>query len=381
MRRIPLLVLAVLAAAGCGTSSSGSGVDSAPYVWDLPPGFPVPRVPEGNPMSAEKVELGRHLFYDVRLSGNETFSCASCHEQALAFTDGRARAIGSTGELHPRASMSLVNVAYANTLTWANDLLRSLEQQALVPMFGETPVELGLSGREGELLERLRAEPRYQAMFAAAFPRDEDPYTLEHIVQSLASFQRTLLSGRSPFDRYNYDRERDAISESTKRGMALFFSERLECFHCHGGFNFSDSVGHQGTEIEEVMFHNTALYNLDGEGAYPPENTGLMEISGKASDMGRFKAPTLRNIEVRAPYMHDGSVATLEDAIDHYAAGGRRIESGPYAGNGAESPLRSEFVRGFELSPDEKSDIIEFLRSLTDREFLTDPRFSNPWLE
>ena len=122
------------------------------------------------------------------------------------------------------------------------------------------------------------------------------------------------------------------MSESALRGLDLFFNERFECFHCHGGFNFSDGVTHAGTVVEEVGFHNTGLYNIDGRGGYPEPNRGLFEHTEDRSDMGRFRAPTLRNITVTAPYMHDGSAATLDDVLDHYAAAGRTIDSGPHAG-------------------------------------------------
>lgn len=387
-------VLAALAAlsTGCGDDEASPGVrggdssgtgggDTGAYDWGLPPGFPVPRVPEDNPMSAVKVELGRRLFYDKRLSGNGTYSCASCHRQELAFTDGLPAAEGSTGEMHTRGSMSLANVAYLTALTWGNPLIDTLEEQALGPMFGEMPVELGLAGLEDELLERLRAEPLYQKLFPEAFPEDAEPIRLANITKAIAAFERSLLSYRSPYDRYTYFGDPSGMSAAALRGRDLFFSERLECFHCHGGFNLSDSVEHDGTTFKEVMFHNTGLYNIDGEGAYPPRNRGVFEITGKAEDMGRFRAPTLRNIAVTAPYMHDGSIATLEEVLDHYAAGGRTIESGPYAGVGSENPYKSELVRGFELTAEEKADVIAFLETLTDEEFLKDPRYADPWVE
>ncbi len=384
IRRIPIFFFAVWLWACGGSKGAAATTDAATGDdwWHLPPGFPLPKVPADNPMSKEKVELGRHLFYDTRLSGNGTYACASCHVQEKAFTDGRARALGSTGQVHPRGAMSLTNVAYATNFAWANDVLASLEQQALVPMFGEAPVELGLAGGEQALGDRLRAVPYYRDAFQRAFPDDADAMAQEHLVSrvvyAISAFERTLLSGRSAYDRFTQGDE-SAISDSAKRGRDLFFSETLECFHCHGNFNFSDSVTHAGTAITESMFHNTGLYNIDGKGAYPPDNRGLMDVSTLPSDMGRFKAPTLRNVAVTAPYMHDGSVATLEDALDHYAAGGRTITSGPYAGNGSKSPLKSEFLKGFIISPSQKADVVAFLESLTDEEFLHDPRFSNPW--
>jgi cytochrome c peroxidase len=165
------------------------------------------------------------------------------------------------------------------------------------------------------------------------------------------------------------------------RGEALFFSERLECHHCHNGLHFSDTVLHERNRIGERAFHNTGLYNIDGRGAYPANNTGIAEITGRPEDMGRFRAPSLRNVAVTAPYMHDGSIATLSEVIDHYAAGGRTIASGPNAGVGRDNPLKSSFLPGFEMSAQERADLIAFLQSLTDEQFLRDPRYADPWTE
>ena len=347
------------------------------YDWQLSPELPLPRVPPDNPMNAAKVDLGRWLFYDTRLSGNHSMSCAGCHIQALAFTDGKARAIGSTGEVHPRSSMSLVNVAYASRLTWANPLLEHLEDQALTPLLGEHPVEMGLGGQESRFADLLESDANYRELTGRAFPGDSDPYSLLNGIRAISAFVRTIISYRSPYDDYLRGDE-TALSDSALRGMDLFFSERLECFHCHGGFNFTDSTTHRDARVQSVGFHNTGLYNLDGEGAYPVDNTGLFDMTGKRRDMGRFKAPSLRNVAITAPYMHDGSIATLTDVVAHYERGGRLIEEGPFAGDGRLSPYKSEFVNGFELAADERSDLIEFLESLTDPLILADERFSNP---
>ena len=366
MRRAALLVVAL---AACGEADT--------YEW-VPAGLPAPLVPDDNPMTAAKVELGRHLFYDERLSGNQTQSCASCHRQELAFATNDAQALGSTGEATPRNSMSLANVAYATTYTWANPVLVTLEQQMLVPLFGDDPVELGMRGREDELVDRLRAEPVYAELFAAAYPDDADPFTLTNVARALTSFERSLLSADSPYDRYTRG-DRDALSASARRGLELFNSERLECFHCHAGFNFQDSVAYEGKPLRSGIFHNTGLYNVDGEGGYPAGNRGLFEFTGAAADMGRFRAPTLRNIAVTAPYMHDGSIATLSEVLDHYAAGGRTIADAPNAGVGRDNPFKSSFIRGFALTDAERVDVIAFLESLTDEAFLAEPAFSDPW--
>jgi cytochrome c peroxidase len=338
------------------------------YRWHIPAWLPPPLVPDDNPMAEAKVELGRRLFYDPRLSADGTMSCASCHEQARAFADARPTPSGVTGEAHPRNAMSLANAGYLPVLTWANPLLTRLEQQALVPMFGESPVEMGMAGREQALFDRLRHEPVYPPLFRAAFPEREGVIDLGTITKALAAFQRALVSAGSPYDRYRYGGEPNAISASAKRGEALFFSERLECFHCHGGVHLTDSLVHARKPFAEYAFHNTGLYDRDGKGAYPADNTGLLEHTGRAEDMGRFRTPSLRNVELTAPYMHDGSIATLEEVVAHYEAGGR-----------ARGPNTSSFLPGFRLSAGEHQDLVAFLKSLTDRDFVSDPRFADPW--
>ena len=313
------------------------------------------------------------------MSVDSTFSCASCHKQEHTFADDKAHAQGVSGEVHPRGSMSLANVVYSPVLTWANPTIRRLEAQALVPMYGEHPIELGLAANDETILARLRSEPRYRQMFPAAFPGEADPITEANLTKAIASFERTLLSGGSPYDRYRTLFEFDAISPAAHRGEDLFFSDRAQCFRCHGGFNFTTAVDYVGKSFVPIEFHNTGLYNVDGKGGYPAVNTGVYEITGDPADMGRFKAPSLRNIAVTAPYMHDGSIPTLEDVVAHYEAGGRTIADGPDRGVGSKSPLKSPFVKGFTLTPADRADLVAFLESLTDRAFLSDPRFSNPW--
>jgi cytochrome c peroxidase len=249
--------------------------------------------------------------------------------------------------------MSLVNVAWSGALTWSNPELRSLEKQALVPMFGDHPVELGL--REGDkFLPMLRSDPQYRDLFERAFPADSEPFMIVNVTRALASFERSIVSARSPYDRYHYERDDNAVSEAAKRGETLFFNQHLSCFRCHGGFNFTDSTVSERSAGRPIEFHNT----------------GLIEFSKTAADTGKFKTPTLRNIALTAPYMHDGSIATLEGVLDHYAAGGR---------NGHDNPDKDPLVGGFTLSPRDREDLIAFLKSLTDDQVIHDPRFSNPW--
>jgi len=340
------------------------------YQWNLPKGFPTPYVPADNPMSYAKVELGRYLFYDTRMSVNGKTSCAGCHKQELAFTDGRPVGLGTTGESHSRGAMSLVNVAWSGALTWSNPEMRSLEKQALVPMFGEHPVELGL--REGDgFLPLLRSDKTYIALFARAFPGEADPFSIANVTKALASFERSIVSARSPYDRYHYQGDDSAVSDPAKRGEIQFFNQHLSCFRCHGGFNFTDSTVSAQNPERPVEFHNTGLYNLPGLLSYPPPNAGIYEFTKAPPDVGKFKAPTLRNIALTAPYMHDGSISTLDAVIDHYAAGGR---------NGRDNPNKDPLIGGFTISSQDRADLIEFLKSLTDDELIHDPRFANPWV-
>ena len=338
----------------------------------------MPRIPPGNPLTADKVRLGRYLFYDKRMSVNGTSSCATCHRQELAFTDGRARAVGATGQTHPRSSMSLVNVAYSGAFNWSNPNVRSLEEQALTPMFGTDPVELGVVRQS--LLRLIRADPVYRVLFPRAFPGEANPYRIANVTKALASFERTILSGGAPYDRFHFG-DADAIPESAKRGEILFFLDYggPACLRCHGGFNFSDAVEYGGKPPVATEFHNTGLYNVAGQFSYPMPNIGLYEHTKKPADVGKFKAPTLRNVALSAPYMHDGSIATLGEVIDHYAAGGRTIGPGPWAGVGRENPAKDPLVHGFPMTPQNRADLIAFLESLTDERVTHDPRFGDPW--
>lgn len=372
-----------LAAAAAGAVAEAGAVAAAPadggaWTWALPAFFPEPRVPPGNPMSAGKVELGRHLFHDRRLSGNGTQACADCHVQSRAFTDGLALARGSTGQRHPRNAQGLANVAYHPTLTWANPALVTLEKQMEVPLFGTDPVEMGIDdGNKDEILARLAADPQYPPRFATAYPGVANPITWGGIIHAIAAFQRTLLSGNSRYDQYL--RGAAALTPAQTRGMELFFGEKAECFHCHGSFNFNDQAIHAGSRTVETPFHNTGLYNVGGTGAFPEPNRGAYELTQDPADMGAFRAPSLRNVEVTGPYMHDGSIATLEEVLDFYAAGGREIRSGPHAGDGRANPYKNDLVNRISLDAQERADIVAFLKTLTDHEFLSDPRFSDPF--
>ncbi len=381
-RRLRTLVYVLLAVPGilalCALGAAAHPSPKKQPVVAIPKGFPKPATPRANPTTAKKIKLGRRLFYDKRLSGNGSQSCASCHRQDLAFTDGRAQSVGSTGELHPRGAPSLVNVAYAKTLTWANPSLKSLERQMEVPLFNRHPVEMGLTDRnKGRVLRRIARDRWYRAGFRKVYPRLRRPVTFKTIIRSVSAFQRSIISANSRYDRVL--RRQAKFTASERRGLNAFMGEKAECHHCHGTFIFSDQVNYKGAELERARFHNNGLYNIGGTGAYPQSNKGIFEFTGRARDMGRFRAPSLRNVGLTAPYMHDGSIKTLDEVVDHYAAGGRNITSGPYAGDGRRNPNKDPNISGIRLTPQERKDIVAFLKTLTDRSVTTNSRFSNPF--
>lgn len=351
------------------------------YDWHVPEGFPLPLVPEDNPMTPAKVALGRHFFYDTRLSRTGTQACASCHRRENAFAEPQSKAIGSTGEFNRRNSLALVNVAYQDTLMWAHPNLYEIERQLLIPLFGDNPIELGIAGHEQAVLARFHEDANYQALFERAFPSASGAMDFVHVVDALACFVRSLVSFESPFDRYAYGGQEDALSEDAILGLGLFFSERFECHHCHGGFNFTRSSTHQSVALPGSPFHNTGLYNLGGRNAYPTEDQGLYEFTDVLADRGKFRAPTLRNVAVTAPYMHDGSLPELEAVLDFYADGGRNVTSGPFAGDGRENIYKSQFVRGFDMTLEERAQLLAFLHSLTDESFLKRREHTNPFVD
>jgi cytochrome c peroxidase len=368
----------IVIALGAGCAPEG---EPAPFPFELPAGLPPPAIPESNPWTEAKAELGRHLFYDRRMSGNGQQACADCHVQALAFSDGRALPVGSTGDVIPRNSMTLTDVGWWSTYTWMNPLIHTLEEQARVPMFANHPVELGLADAMPRVLSTMMGDATYARLFAWAYPRVQDQFTTQSVVDAIASFERTLVSGRSAYDRYWYEGDASALSDSAKLGMDLFFSETTECYHCHAGPLFSTAFVAQDSLAAEPAFNNNGLYNLGGVGDYPDPNVGMFEFSGLDVDKGRFRVPTLRNIAVTAPYFHDGSAATLDDVLDHYQRGGRLTEAGPDAGDGALNPYKHPLVRGMELTTEERQGLRDFLLALTDDDFLADPALSDPWAQ
>lgn len=297
-------------------------------------------IPEDNPQTPAKVELGRRLFYDTRLSKDGSVACASCHKPEFAFSDGgKPVSTGIFGRKGLRNAPTLTNVAFRRHLFWEGRSPR-LELQAVGPLTAHD--EMGLEPEE--LAQKLGAIPEYARAFQEVFGQ---PPSLKAVTYAIAAFERTLVSYNSPFDRYQAGDD-SAMSQAALRGMELFFSEKGDCFHCHVGPDFTDDEP-----------RNTALYTVY-------KDIGLARATGKDEDVGKFKTPTLRNVALTAPYMHDGSIQTLREAVQHYNRGG-------------EPNLNADaLIRPLGLTDSEVDDLVAFLESLTDRSFTTNPAFLPP---
>ena len=309
-----------------------------PDLMETPAGFPEVEHPEGNEFSIARWELGKKLFFDPVMSSDSTVSCASCHKPSLAFSDDVAFSPGVEGRDGVRNAPPLMNVAYHPYFTREGGV-PTLEMQVLVPIQEHNEFDFNIV----PLAERLAAIPEYEEMAQKAYGRQPDPFV---ITRALGCFERSLLSGHSPYDQYTNHGMTDAMSDAAVRGMGLFFSEKANCAACHGGFNFTN-----------YAFENNGLYE-------EYDDPGRFRLTGDEADRALFKVPSLRNVGVTAPYMHDGSLQTLEEVIGHYQEGGKS------------HPHKSGLVRPINLTDAEKNDLVQFLESLTDESFINNPLFS-----
>ena len=388
--RLHIILAVFLLASGCNpgaTQNDTAASTVSDWKWNLPSYVPEPWVPADNPMSEAKFQLGRYLYYDKRLSSSGTYSCSTCHIQAFGFTSGTALPVGVNGDILPRSSMSPVNSAFNASYTWANPNLVTLERQAEVPLYGDQPAELGInSSNQWVILASLQADSKYQTMFADAFPSENNPINYANIIKAIACFERGLISFGSKYDQWLQGKT--SLTAAEYNGYLIFNSELGECYHCHSGFNFTNHVTYKGLFFVQKSYHNNGDYNLGAavgnplaNGNYPAPNWGLYTFTGIATDMGKFKVPTLRNIDVTAPYDIDGAVGTLQEVMDNYQRGGKLTLAGPNMGDGALNPYRDTLIGGMgALTVQNKADIIAFMKTLTDTGFLTNPRFGNPFV-
>lgn len=324
MKKLFGFVLLVLLIVSCKKEDT----NTTTYPLAIPKGFPKPVIPPDNYPSEDRVEFGRRLFMDPVLSKDSSIACVSCHKLDMKFTDGLPVSIGIEGRHGIRNAPTILNSAYLNTTLWDGGV-PNLEQQVLAPIENPNEMDFNLP----DIVARLNQIASYKELSMKAYGQLPSIYS---ITRAIACFERTLYTGISKYDRYTYYNEPNALNASEKRGMTLFFNERGDCFHCHGGYNFTDH-----------SFQNNGLYEYYAD-------SGRARITLNDDDVGLFKVPSLRNVANTAPYMHDGSLATLEDVIEHYNSGGK------YHRN------KSSILYQMHLTVQEKADLVAFLKALSD---------------
>lgn len=329
------LVLALAAAVVLLAPAASRAQDFPERPPKAPLGLPPVFWPTDNRYSKEKAELGRLLYFDTRLSADNSVSCASCHEPSKAFTDWSAVSTGIGGQTGGRSAPTVINRAYSTLQFW-DGRARTLEDQAKGPL--ANPIEMtdidDMDEAHKAVIGRIRGIPGYETLFKAAFGNED--VTINHVAKAIATYERTVLSGNAPYDRYKAG-DKTAMSESQVRGMKLFTSDRLKCDSCHLGFNFTDGS-----------------YENVGIGMNKPDpDLGRFVLTGREEEKGAFKTPTLREIEHTSPYMHDGSLATLEDVVEHYNQGG------------IDNPWLSDRIVPLNLTDQEKADLVAFMKALS----------------
>jgi cytochrome c peroxidase len=304
---------------------------------EIPRGFPDVDLPDNNQLTQAKIDLGKELFFEKLFSRDSSLSCSSCHMQEHAFTDALQNSRGIDNQLVLRNSTPLFNLAWRKQF-FRDGGVQILELVALNSINAHDEFDINTS----ILTQRLKSIPRYVQLYRTAF---NDTISLNKTLFALASFQRTLISGNSDYDKYTFYNNTNALSASQLRGKDLFFSDKTDCSSCHGGFNFS----------------NESLQSNGYFSTYP--DSGRQRITLHESDRGKFVVPSLRNIALTAPYMHNGSVQSLEEIVDNYNNGNTDFTN------------KNNLIRPLGLSSQEKQDLVEFLKSLTDTEFINNPAF------
>lgn len=314
---------------GCKKDPAIEDIGNEVITLQVPKGFPYPVIPSDNQPTQNRIDLGKKIFFDPILSRDSTISCGSCHHTDKKFTDGLQFSNGIAGKQTTRNSMTILNTAYQPYMFWDGGV-PNLEQQVLAPI--ENPLEMDFD--INKVVARLNSHSEYPKLFQKAYNLPPSVYTL---TRALACYERTLFTSKSRYDEYLYENNTQALNASEINGMNIFFAEKGECFHCHGEYNFTD-----------YSFKSNGLYLNYAD-------SGRARITGLQSDVGKFKVPSLRNIEFTAPYMHDGSLATLEEVIEHYNIGGK-----PH-------PNKSGLIQPLNLTAQEKQDLVNFLKTLSDK--------------
>ncbi len=349
---------------------------AVPTAAEPPLGLPPVPIPADNPQTEAKVALGDRLFHDKRFSADGKVACSTCHDREKAFTDHKPVSQGFRNLRGTRNAPTVVNAAYMKTLFW-DGREPDLEGQARQPFIN--PVEGGLPDHE-PMLDVIRKDPDYVKAFKAVFGVEPGEITIDHVVKAIAAFERTILSGNSPFDRWRYGGEEEALTEAQKRGFEVFVGKG-RCVSCHVieqtqalftdnkfhniGVGFKKIRGREFEVAREFIRAKRRGADVDKTVLTKPEASelGRFAVTEDITQVGAFKTPTLRNVAVTFPYMHDGSLESLEDVVDFYNNGGRLREDDPV------SPFLSGGIRPLDLSDQEKKDLVAFLEALTSPEY------------
>jgi len=337
LQLFPLFIIICFVSSSCNDEALINLHSPEPGILEIPAGFPGVLFPEDNQFTEKRWLLGKKLFYDPILSSDSTKSCASCHKQEFAFGDNVAFSPGVQDRPGTRNAPSLSNVAYHPYYTREGGV-PTLEMQILVPIqeHNEFDFNIILIG------ERLNKIEEYRKLSQEAYGREPDYFV---ITRAISTFERTLISGNSPYDLYSYQNNKKALNDIEIKGMELFFSDKANCYRCHSGFNFTN-------------------YNFENNGLYENyKDNGRKRLTGKNEDFALFKVPSLRNIALTAPYMHNGSINSLEEIIEHYNSGGK------------ENSQKSNLIKPLNLTEIEKSELLAFLKSLTDLKFINNKNF------
>jgi len=326
------------------TGDDDSIADPLPFQVSLPSWVDKMPVPADNPLTVEGIALGRRLFYEKRLSADNSMSCASCHSQTHAFSDSSRYSTGISGQQGNRQAMAIFNLAWESTFFW-DGRSPSLEKQAHDPVVN--PIEM--NAHWPEVVQKLQRDPIYPSLFKKAFGTSVIDSNL--VTKALAQFERSIVSFNSRYDKYVFENDTTAWSAAEKRGALIF--ENSACFHCHSGYLLTDNA-----------FRNNGL-------PFDPSDPGLGGVTGKAEDMGKFKVTSLRNIAYTAPYMHDGRFKTLEEVVEHY-------NSGIPFGIANLDPFLLGPSNGLGLSTQQKADLVAFLKTMSDESLLKNPAYAKP---
>jgi cytochrome c peroxidase len=316
----------------------------------------------------QEIEVGHLLFFDTRLSINNTTSCATCHIPKFAFADSLTTPKGAFGDIVKRNTPTLINLADNKLFNWAHPTITSLQQQSTIPLFGKNPVEMGMDSSNNEQLKFILSDKKYQSILQSSTPKINWAF----VQDAIAAYVKTFKFYNSKYDKFLAKKAQ--LTSLEKTGMNFFFNDANKCIRCHGGKDFDAP---QNPDM--YPYQNIGLYNVGENHYYGNNDNGAYDVNNDTTDIGRFKIPSLRNIAITAPYFHDGTAKNLKAVIEHYNNGGRNTTEGKNKGDGREHPNKHPMIGAIEITPQETKALIAFLKTLTDTSYLKNKLYKNPF--